>query len=376
MNKKILIAPNSFKEAGDSDKIADWFRKYLGNDSSLSVKTLPISDGGDGFLNVCKRVFNLKLLSYSITTPFDESTFNCEIGYSVNEKKIYIESARVLGLKVIPSEHRNPLKISSKGMGDLFLGIIDDIRQNKLSVEEVIIGIGGTGTNDLGLGVCSRFGLELYDLFGKKDRVVPEYFYRIRDIKWNMPELPFKINAVIDVDNPLLGPKGAARTFGPQKGADKGEIEVMELGFNKIVNLLKNKGLPRSYDKLLGAGGGLAAGLYIFFNASLELAKDFIKEQLNLNQIISDRDIILTGEGSFDDQTLSGKGAGIVLDLATEMKKKVILCCGKVAEGMRDKLGKNVEIIEILSYFNNEAESIKNIEKGIEMACRKINSIL
>ncbi len=352
------------------------FNKYLNSDDTFETGILPVSDGGDGFLNACRAVFDLEMLSYSISTPYDDSRFDCEAGYDRKNKKIYIESAKVLGLRIIPGENRSPLTLSSKGLGDMFAAIKEDEEKGKVEVDEVIIGVGGTGTSDLGLGVCSRFGLELYDIFGKKDRIVPEYYYRIKEIKWDEPGLPYKIKTVIDVENPLLGKKGAARTFGPQKGADRGEVEVMELGFTKIVNILKNKGLKRSFNTLSGAGGGLAAGLYLFFNASSIKADEFIRKDLRLEDRIKNFDIVITGEGSFDEQTLDGKGAGIVLRVASIQKRRVILCCGRVEDRVKDKLGENVEVIEFTSFFSSKEESIKNFEKGIELASNKIKTLL
>lgn len=376
MKQKILIAPNSFKEVADSDKAAALFSKYLNLEGTFETSMLPVSDGGDGFLSACREVFNLEMLSYNISTPYDESRFDCEAGYDREAGKIYIESARVLGLRIIPQEHRIPLTLSSKGLGDMFAAIKDDVEKGLIVVDEVVIGVGGTGTSDLGLGVCSRFGLELYDIFGKKDRIVPEYYYRIKDIKWEEPELPFRIKTIVDVENPLLGRKGAARIFGPQKGADKGEVEVMELGFTKIVNILKNKELKRSFDALSGAGGGLAAGLHLFFNASSIKADEFIKTELKLEDRIDDFDIILTGEGNFDEQTLNGKGAGIVLRTASEHKKRVILCCGIVEDSVKERLEENVDVIELTSLFSSKEESIKNFEKGIELASGRIKTLL
>ncbi len=374
MIKKILIAPNSFKEVADSDKVAELIMKYLEKFTTAEFELSPISDGGDGFLNVCKSLFNLEMINYEITTPYDESTFTCEVGYDKKNKRIIIESARVLGLRVIPKEKRHPLNLSSKGLGDLLLKINNDIKQNKFLVDEIIVGIGGTGTNDLGLGACSRFGMVLYDIYGRKDMVIPEYYYRIKDIKWSKPKLPFRIKVVNDVNNPLLGNSGATRTFGSQKGADKGELRVIELGFNKIVNILKNNKLDKSFNDLSGAGGGLAAGLYLFFDAEMISAKEFIGNILGLSNKIKKCDIVISGEGSFDEQTINGKGAGIILDLATERGKKVILCCGKVKDNVKNKLKENVEVIELVSFFSSTGESINNFEKGIELACREIAS--
>lgn len=372
----ILIAPNSFKEAADSDRVAELLKKYLIKNSSDNFTTLPVSDGGDGFLNVCKALFNLRIINYEITTPFDESTFHCETGYDEKNKRMFIESARVLGLRVIPKEKRHPLNESSKGLGDLLIKIIDDVANGNLDVKEIYIGIGGTGTNDLGLGVCSRFGMELFDIYGKKDNVLPQYFYRIKDLMWERPELPFKLKVILDVTNPLLGNKGATRTFGAQKGADKGELGVIELGFNKLINLLKNKDLHKSFDNLSGAGGGLAAGLYLFFDAENITAKEFIGKFLKLEEHIANNDIIISGEGYFDEQTLDGKGAGIILDLATQKEKKVILCCGKIEDKVKNQLKRDVKMVELISFFNSTEESVQNLEKGIELASKKIADMI
>jgi glycerate kinase len=373
---KILIAPNSYKEVADSDKAAELFRRYLSKYTSEEIEILPISDGGDGFLKVCKSNFDLQILNYNVSTPYDESTFSCQVGYDIKGKRIFIESAGVLGLRVIPKEKRHPLNLSSKGLGDLLLRINNDIKQNKIIADEIIIGIGGTGINDLGLGVCSRFGIELYDIFGKRDEVLPEYYYRIKNIKWNKPDLPFKIKVILDVNNPLLGKNGATRTFGLQKGANKGELMVIELGFNKIINILKNKELNKSFNNLSGAGGGLAAGLYLFFDANSVTAGEFIGNNLRLNKSIDESDIVITGEGSFDKQTLDGKGAGIVLKLATEKNKRVFLCCGKIESDVKNQLKENVEVIEFNAFFNNAEESMNNFEEGIELASKKIVSLI
>lgn len=373
---KILIAPNSFKEAADSDKVAELLKSYLEKNSSYEFKTSPVSDGGDGFLNVCKSMFNLRIINYEITTPYDESTFNCETGYDEKNKRMFIESAKVLGLKVIPKEKRHPLNLSSKGLGDILIKIRDDVNNGNLDVKDIYIGIGGTGTNDLGLGVCSRFGLELMDIYGKTDKVIPQYFYRIKDLKWEKPDLPFHLTVVVDVTNPLMGTKGATKTFGAQKGADKGELRVIELGFNKIINLLKNKELRKSFDNLSGAGGGLAAGLYLLFDADKITAKEFIGDFMNLEMQIDNSDVVITGEGHFDEQTLDGKGAGIILDLALQKNKKVILCCGKIEDSAKKQLNKDVETIELISFFSSTEESIQNFEKGIELAAEKILTMI
>jgi glycerate 2-kinase len=375
MSKKILIAPNSFKEVAGSTVVAKLFNKYLGKtNSSYSLISAPVSDGGDGFLDVCKSVFDLELIEYQITTPYDDATMKCEVGYQKGKKKLYIESALVLGLKVIPVNKRNPLTLSSKGFGDLLLKIQNDVNNGKIDVDEIIIGVGGTGTNDLGLGMCSRYGLCLYDFYGKQEQVIPENFPRVKEIIWSKNQLPFGIKVISDVLNPLLGSRGATKTFGPQKGADKGELRVLELGFNKIVKALINNGLSILPNNLSGSGGGLTAGLQIFFDAKLIFASEFISNVINIEEKIKDCDIVITGEGGFDNQTFEGKGAGIVLYLATKYNKKVFLCCGRIEKNLKDRFDKNIEIVELESFFENASDSMSNIEKGIEKASQSILS--
>ncbi|HED06355.1 MAG TPA: glycerate kinase, partial [Ignavibacteria bacterium] len=140
MTKKILIAPNSYKECADSITAADFFSKYLKIDENYIIVKRPVSDGGDGFLKVCQNRFNLKILKYQITTPYDNSTFSCSIGYSETGKQIFIESAEVLGLKIIPKEKRHPISLSSIGMGELIKLIMEDVETGKIEVEKIIIG--------------------------------------------------------------------------------------------------------------------------------------------------------------------------------------------------------------------------------------------
>lgn len=368
--KNILVAPNSFKECADSVRVSELFHKYL-DKSIFNVIQKPISDGGDGFLNVCRQHLKLETLTYSISTPYDESKMDCVIGFDRNNKTIYIESANVLGLKRIPINKRHPLKLSSKGLGDLFSLIIQDINSSKISVNKAVIGIGGTGTMDMGLGVCSRFGFRMYDSYKKELEVIPENFPKVADYEWEHFNLPFKIVTIIDVNNPLFGVEGGAKVFGSQKGASRGEIKVVELGWNKLVNLFNKKKLVNLPDKLTGAGGGLEAGLEIFFNTSTLHAGDFIIESLKSTQA-NDVEMVITGEGAFDYQSLMGKGAGIVVSIFQEKNIPIILCCGKIDESLTEKLGMNVFPIELGKFYNSTEESIRNFEESIKLACNEI----
>jgi glycerate 2-kinase len=368
--KNILVAPNSFKECADAVRVVELFKKYL-DKSIFNVIQKPISDGGDGFLNVCKQYFKLETLTYSVSTPYDESRMDCNIGVDRINKTIYIESANILGLKRIPKDKRHPLTLSSKGLGDLFNLIIKDIIDLKISVDKVIIGIGGTGTMDMGLGVCSLFGLKLFDSYKNELPVVPENFVRIAEYLWQDVKLPFSIETIIDVNNPLLGKDGGAKVFGSQKGATKGEIKVIELGWNKLLNLFIKNGLIDLSDGLSGAGGGLEAGLEIFFDSTAIHANEFITGSLS-SEIINKIDMVVTGEGAFDNQSLMGKGAGIVVSMFQDQNIPIVLCCGRIDESVTDELSMNVFPIELGRFYNSTEESIRNFEESIKLACNEI----
>ena len=366
--KKLLLAPNSFKECSYSTHIADMLEKILEKEVQLNISKFPISDGGDGFLDVCIRNLNLEILTFETIKPYADELFRVKVGYSSIDKILYIESAEVIGLKLIPKNKRHPLLLNTKGLGLLFKSIIE----SELNVDKVILGIGGTGTSDLGLGCCSVFGLELFDFSDKSLGIYPANYERVNKIKWPYFELPLQIDLITDVDNGLLGPNGASRTFAKQKGATEPEIEILEEGFNKILNLLINKEIIESADELCGAGGGLAAGLQIFLNAKIVTAKEFINGMLmdRINEFAPD--YVLTGEGAFDDQSLMDKGAKVVIDHCISRNIPVILLCGRIDKDSTNAYGDKIFPIELQSLFENQQDSINNFEKGLELAGKRI----
>jgi glycerate kinase len=374
MRKKILITPNSFKECADSVQVSEYLAEYLAH-HNLNLILKPISDGGDGFLNVCKMHYNLEILRYRISTPYDESKFICEVGYNKPNETIYIESANALGLKIIPLRKRHPAVLSSKGMGDLLAGIIKDVQKQKIRVKKLIIGIGGTGTNDLGLGMCARFGLKLFDASGKELNIIPKNFRFVSRIVWSKFKLPFSIEVVLDVINPLLGKSGATYVFGVQKGLTRREITEIENGFINIVNLLKNNKILNTPEELPGAGGGLASGLKIFLNSKMKQSKYFVLYELKIGRVKRIHSIILT-EGAFDKQSLMGKATGCLMEHFARLNTNIILCSGRVESSIKKYIPKNVRIIELRKYFRTEKESIKNFRKGIKFASEEILKIV
>ena len=366
--KRILIAPNSFKECAYSTDVSrlitDSLEKSFCGDSSLAeLVQFPVSDGGDGFLEVIKEHFKTETKFFKLTPITGGEFLEYAVEYSADKKTVFIESAKIIGLKLVPIEKRNPLNLNTEALGELLI----KINSSDIDVESVVIGIGGTATNDLGIGMLSRFGLQLYDFSGSLLLPVPAHFASARNI--SLPEfgLRFKIVLVTDVENPLLGEKGAARVFAGQKGADEESIIALEQGFSNLLNILQvDEGIGKT---LSGAGGGLAAAFQLFFNPVIINAREFILRYLCLESKKDDFYLVITGEGTLDGQTLLNKGAFIISEYF--MKKCVPVCfiCGE------NKLYRNPElldIIELRDFFSSKEESISRFSDGIETACRAI----
>ena len=372
MNKRILIAPNSFKECADSVTISELIFENLASIPNIELTKKPISDGGDGFLNVCKFHFGGTVKNYKISTAYDNSIMESSVLYVPETSSIFIESAEILGLKVVPKKFRKPLVLSSKGIGELLLQIGDDVKTGKFFADKVYFGVGGTATIDMGLGMMSVLGLKLLNIDGNVMPVLPEYFDEVKEIEWKKTVLPCKIIPIADVVNQLLGEDGGVMGYGKQKGATIDELRKIETGFSNIVNLLKNKRLIRSLEFLSGAGGGIPASFQIFFDSYCESSYEFIINDLKLANRFNKFDYLITGEGAFDRQTLFGKGAGLLLMYYANKVKKIFLICGRIDTEIKAFLPENVVPVELMNYFENEEKSIQNYKFGIGKACEEI----
>jgi len=370
-----LVAPNSFKECVEAVDIAKFIkltlRNYLPSEirEQINFDLIPISDGGDGFLQVCKNNFDLEILEYEISYPYNEETFFCPVGYSFENKTIYIESAEILGMKLIPKEHRDPMNLSSKGLGDLLIQIVDSIENDNLQVDKIIIGIGGTGINDLGLGMLKTIGWKFFDENKNEIVPIPANFMKIKGFEGEKIETPFKVELVVDVDNPLIGDQGASKVFSLQKGATLKEAEEMDKGFQEVLSVL---GIPeKKIDLLNGSGGGLTAAFELFFDVNIKLGNEFILDDLKLkdtqNKIYN---LVITGEGKQDYKSYMNKGAMLVVNAFKEKDIPIYFICGQSEDDLPEV--PNLHVLDLSEYFNSEEESILNIDKGIELVTKKI----
>lgn len=365
---KILVAPNSFKECAASDEISSIISRVLRKNPDLEIVNKPLSDGGDGFLKICERIHKVEALTYLIQNSYGNRLNEYCVLFNRAERAVYIESAELFGLKVIPNPDRSPLKLNSEILGNLLLNIIEDVNSKRLKVDEVWIGIGGTATIDFGIGACSQLGVSFFDADGNRIIPVPNNFNQISKIENNGIRLPFKLKCVVDVESELIGEPGAIEIYGEQKSASESDLNLIKNGIQNILDILsidKRNLLPK---KINGAGGGLAAGLNIFFGAELISAEDFIKTNILKDLTLKEIDAVITGEGSFDFQSFEGKGAGVILNIFGERNIPIFMINGSTNIPSSIKLPENIFIINLIDMFESEAESIENYSAGITKA--------
>jgi glycerate kinase len=373
---KIVIAPNSFKESLSSVQIAKIFSEEFEKLKCEKI-ILPLSDGGDGFIDVIDFIESGECRSYSFQNEFAGLISENRILINDSSKELFIESADIIGLHKLPVNLRKPMHLNSYALGNLIKEILQ--AKNKFQLAEfskVIIGVGGTATIDFGLGAAEALGVIFIDKYGKRVKPVPENFLQIDDfILPDFSDKLFKqiqIKCVVDVETPLLGFNSAIDLYGPQKGASSNELQKIKEGIEHIAEIMLRKNLVNDIAELNGAGGGLASGLKIFFNAEIVPSNKFITENLFSRFDLSEIDYLITGEGKFDVQSFEGKATGNLIKNFSDKVKKIFLVCGKIEENVKSLLQENVIYFQLLDYYRNENEAIEKANEGLKVIAQKI----
>ena len=373
---KIVIAPNSFKESLSSVQIAKIFSEEFEKLKCEKI-ILPLSDGGDGFIDVIDFIESGECRSYSFQNEFAGLISENRILINDNSKELFIESANVIGLHKLPVNLRKPMHLNSYALGNLIKEILQ--AKNKFQLAEfskVIIGVGGTATIDFGLGAAEALGVIFIDKNRKRVKPVPENFLQIDDfILPDFSDKLFKqiqIKCVVDVETPLLGFNSAIDLYGPQKGASSNELQKIKEGIEHIAEIMLRKNFVNDIAELNGAGGGLASGLKIFFNAEIVPSNKSITENLFSRFELSEIDYLITGEGKFDVQSFEGKATGNLIKNFSDKVKKIFLVCGKIEENVKSLLQENVICFQLLDYYRNENEAIEKANEGLKVIAQKI----
>lgn len=378
---KVLLAPNSFKNSLSSVQITDLLSSQLSKIKNAEIIESPISDGGDGFIEVLEYYKKESFDKYFYEAEFNGEPIKCPVLFDRLNKTIYLESASAIGLRFLKKEELNPLNLNSFSIGHIIKNILFEERQKWIPpFKNMIIGVGGTATIDFGLGAVNSLGVKFFDYQKNEVKPVPGNFNLIKEIGVeDLDSNPYiqslrekNIFCIVDVDTKLLGKNNALEIFGPQKGANKKDIDLISSGVRNVISVLKKKNYPVDELSLNGAGGGLASGLSIFFGAKIIPAKDYISAELLKSTNSEIPDYVITAEGRFDYQSFEGKATGEIIKNFSSKVKKIFVICGLAEDKVDKKLPDNVEIIQIRDYFHSVDESITNASLGIKIASEKI----
>ncbi|MBI2418156.1 MAG: glycerate kinase [Ignavibacteriales bacterium] len=362
---KILIAPNSFKECASSVEIAKLLELAVKQElPGASIVTAPVSDGGDGFLEVCEQYFLLNKQFITIPNCLGTKDIPVPIGYEPQSGVIFLESADVFGVKTIPLEDREIMHSGSFGLGILLQKIMA-LRTDIFPITKIVIGLGGSAINDFGMGVFAALGGIINSQCTTSEYYLPANFDAITGFIPADGKFAIPIELVLDVEVFLTGKNGTTNTFAQQKGATNMDIVKLE-DFGKyavqVLGLLRKKDL---ISKKIGASGGVSLGLLHCADIAFITAREFILSRIGIAKYIAENDIVVTGEGRFDRQSLMNKAPGILVQNALASGKKTVVICGSASQEIKEELGGKVLILEMLNRFGSERESVLRFKEGI-----------
>jgi len=302
---KIVIAPDSFKESLSAMEAAlaieRGFKMIFPN---ADYHKMPMADGGEGTVQSLVDATNGSIKERIVTGPLGNPV-KAFFGLMGDGKTAVIEMAAASGLHLVPFEQRNPLVTTTRGTGELILSALD------LGVEHMIIGVGGSATNDGGAGMVQALGGRLLDSDGNDMKAGGGMLSEISSIDLTGLDqrlTKVKIEVACDVDNPLTGPRGASAIFGPQKGATPEMVQLLDQNLTHFADVVEAS-LGRSFRNIEGAGaaGGLGASLVAFLNAELKRGVQIVLDAVNFDEVVKDANLVITGEGRIDSQTIYGK---------------------------------------------------------------------
>ena len=327
---KIVVAPDSFKGSLTAVEVSDAIEQGIREIfPEAEIVKIPMADGGDGTVQCLVNATGGKILREKVTGPLGDEVL-ASYGILGDKKTAVIEMAEASGLTLVPENKRNPLITTTYGTGQLIKAALDQ------GCRKMIIGIGGSATNDGGAGMLQALGVKLLNQEGKEVGFGGgelKKVFRI-DTKYLDNRLSeTKVLIASDVSNPLCGPQGASRIYGPQKGATPKMIKKLDESLAYFAEIIK-RDLNKDVKDMPGAGaaGGLGASLMAFLDAELRPGIEIIIEIVKLEQAIKDADLVITGEGKIDGQTIYGKAPIGVAKIAKKYNIPVIAVAAIIGE--------------------------------------------
>lgn len=376
MKRTFVLAPDSFKESM-SAKVAcnameRGIRKVFPNAEIIHV---PMADGGEGTIDALVDGNEGTRVKVTVSGPLTTEKVTTYYGLLADKKTAVIEMAKANGIELLAEEKRNPLVTSTYGTGEMIQAALDQ------GVKTIIIGIGGSVTNDGGAGMAQALGVRFFD---KDNRELPmggaalATLSRIDTTDLDPRIKETEIIIASDVTNPLTGPKGASVVFGPQKGATPAMVEELDKALAHYAEVIeRDLGLDIKEQPGAGAAGGLGAGLLVFTEAKMQSGIELVIELTHLEEKIVQSDYVFTGEGGMDFQTKFGKTPYGVAKIAKKYNKPVLACAGYIGEQVEVLYEEGITaIFGILAKAGSLDEALKSGEENLERTVENIARVL
>ena len=372
----IVLAPDSFKESMTAKEVCEAMERGIRKaNSQIRCIHVPMADGGEGTMQSLVDATGGRVYSKEVVGPLGNNVV-AEYGILGNGEIGVIEMASASGIHLVDSEKRNPLITTTFGTGQLIKACLDK------GVKKLLIGIGGSATNDGGAGFIQALGGRLLDENGDDLSYGGGALAKLHTIDLSNLDERLKyvsVEVACDVNNPLCGKEGASYVFGPQKGATREMIEILDQNLSHYAEVIKEQ-LGKDVISKAGAGaaGGLGAGLMAFLDVKLKSGIEMVIEYANLEEKVRDADMVWTGEGSIDFQTQYGKTPLGVALIAKKYNKPVIALAGRVGNDIDVLYDKGIDaIFGIMRGVTSIEEALvkgpENVEKTSENIIRLLN---
>ncbi|WP_431126396.1 glycerate kinase [Flagellimonas flava] len=364
---KFVIAPDKYKGSLTGSQFCEAVEKGIQRVfPQAQILKKPLADGGDGTLEVVQDYLKASLETIKVKDPLFR---DIEAGYllSQDKKTAYIEMSEASGYKLLRKDEMNCMHTSTLGTGQLLLDAVHK------GAQHIVLGIGGSATNDCGMGMASAFGYAFLDADGNRLQPVGKnlvHAKKIVDDETSGLLKKIQVKVACDVNNPLYGENGAAHVYAAQKGASPEEIDILDQGLENFANVLQShfgndvRDVPGA-----GAAGGMGAGAMTFLNAKLVSGVDLVLEMADFDLALMDADWVITGEGQLDNQTAAGKTIAGVVKMAKARQIPVAALCGSVNASIEQiqEMGLDYAVSvlnQVGSLEDAKANSFSNLEQA------------
>jgi glycerate kinase len=370
---KVVIAPDSYKGSLSAEEVGITIKEAFALEiPGVQVEVIPMADGGEGTLDALLFATNGERIKTMATGPLGENVQTC-YGILGDGETAVIEMAQVAGLPMVPEGKRNPMQTTTFGVGELIAAALEK------GVRSFIIGLGGSATNDGGLGMLQALGVTFLDQQGNPVKPVGESLLQIAsvDFKNLNPKLrDCRFRIASDVENPLCGENGASHVFGPQKGATAEQVQQLDEGLKHYASLMETHLSVKLQDMPgAGAAGGLGFG-FLALGGEIIPGAQVVAEATGLEKHIEEADWVITGEGQSDFQTLYGKAPFFVAGLAKKHSVSTILISGGLGKGHEQLLDHFVSCHAIVNAPMPLEQAIANAQTLLFSCSRNIARLI